>query len=324
MPHDLPDRPRRHTLKMMISASLMPLVGMSVTPVAGARGGEVDRDGRPRIGLALGSGGARGLSHLLVFEALEELGVRPHRISGCSIGAIMGALYAAGLSAEEIRAGIDELVADQDENWLQTLMGGKWRQWLDFVQPSDRDGGLVESDAFIAHLRKETGVSRFGELEIPLQIVATDYWKREAVVFDSGALWPAVQASMAMPGLFSPVSYQDRVLVDGGLTNPVPFDLLAEDCDVVVAVNVLGTREEGKDEALRNPAYLDNIFNTFQVMQYSILQEKRRREEPDILISPAIRDIRVLDFHRVDTILEQARPEVDILRDELRERLAEW
>jgi len=297
-----------------------------VLPVFGFPAIQPSQAGRekPRIGLALGSGGARGLSHVLIFAMLEELGVKPHRISGCSIGAIMGALYASGMGAETIRDELRGLIAEQDENWFQTLVGGKWRQWAEFVQLSERDGGLVDSDAFIGYLRERTGVSRFGELEIPLQIVATDFWERESVVFEDGALWPAVQASMAMPGLFSPVSYRDKVLVDGGLTNPVPFDLLLDDCDLVIAVNVLGTRGNGGDQTTQNPSYFDNTFNTFQIMQYSILQEKLRREAPDFMISPDIRDIRVLDFHKMDRILEQAQPKVDDLRVDLEAALRDW
>ncbi|MFP4648834.1 MAG: patatin-like phospholipase family protein, partial [Halorhodospira sp.] len=261
MRDDAYDPQRRRVFKMGLTASLLPLLGLSAaTAHAAERAGE-----SPRIGLALGSSGARGLSHLLIFEVLEALELHPYRISGCSIGAIMGALYASGMRTDEIRAGIEALIADQEENWLQTMVGGKWRQWLDFLQPTERDGGLVESDAFIAHLRGETGVSRFGELQTPLQVVATDYWDREAVVLERGALWPAVQASMAMPGLFSPVAHNERVLVDGGLSNPVPFDLLLEDCDLVIAVNVLGTRGRPDDEGLQNPSYLDNVFNTFQI-----------------------------------------------------------
>ena len=307
---------RRRLLQGAAGAATVSALGASATgglAHASAEG--------PRVGLALGSGGARGLSHLLVLEALEALGVRPYRISGCSIGAIMGALYAAGMSASQIRAGIDELIADRDENWLETLVGGKWRQWLGFLQPAENDGGLVDAEAFIDYLRDKAGVERFDELEIPLQVVATDYWQREAVVLDSGALWPAVQASMAMPGLFSPVRHNDRILVDGGLTNPVPFDLLLADCDVVVAVNVLGTRTQEADGAAQAPSYIENTFNTFQVMQYAIMREKARREAPDFLISPEIRDIRVLDFHKVDTILEQAQPAVDGLREDLRAHL---
>ncbi|MBK1734590.1 patatin [Halorhodospira abdelmalekii] len=330
------DRMRRRLVQVGLTAPLL-----STLPIAAA-GGSLATSGRaqadatdsdraprsadhkeqPRIGLALGSGGARGLSHIVIFEVLESLGLQPHRISGCSIGAIMGALYAAGLPAEKIRKEIKELVVDPEEGWFTSVVRADWRKWLSFLELSGRDGGLVESDAFVDHLRKISGVKDFADLKIPLQIVATDYWEREMVLFEQeGPLWPAVQASMAMPSLFSPVEHNGKVLVDGGLTNPLPYDLLFDDCDLIIAVNVLGTRKQKGDKALQNPSYFENIFNTFQVMQYSILREKERRKAPDFLVSPQVSDIRVLDFHRFEDILKQAQPCADALRADLEKAL---
>ncbi len=282
-------------------------------------------DTAPRIGLALGSGGVRGLAHVQVFEVLEELGVRPHRIAGSSIGAIMGALYAAGLSAAQIRTAVEELALKTDEGWFRALFKGNWTRWLQFFQPFGDGGGLVEADAFIEYLADLAGVRRFEALEIPLQVVATDYWRRSPAVFDAGALWPAVQGSMAVPGLFSPVTHQERVLVDGGLTNPVPYDILPDDCEITIAVDVLGARvpEGGDAGAAPKPSYLDNSFNTFQIMQSAILQEKLRRQRPDFLVSPEIRNVQMLDFHRFEEIFAQAQPAAERLREGLRARLGE-
>jgi NTE family protein len=294
---------RRTTLALLAAALTIPLAGSAAT--------------RPRIGLALGSGGARGLAHVLVFEVLEELGLRPHRIAGSSIGAVMGSLYAAGLSAAEIHEMIDGITVSRDESWFQALLSRELTRWLRFVEPGLERGGLARSDAFVEFLRENAGVMRFEELQIPLRVVATDFWDRETVVFEAGELWPAVQASMAMPGLFKPVSHEGRTLVDGGLTNPVPFDLL-DDCDVLIAVDVLGFRTPDGPEI---PSSMDSIFNTFQIMQSAILAEKLKRRQPDFLVRPDIRDVRVLDFHRFEDIFEQARPARDALEAGLRARL---
>ena len=303
---------RRDTLALLLAGALAPIVG------SGDTGDSGDSRNEPRIGLALGSGGARGLAHLQVFEVLDALELRPHRISGASIGAIMGSLYAAGLSASEIHDALDSITKARDETWFEALLSRELFRWIRFVEPGAARGGVARSDAFIEFLKETAGVSRFDELAIPLQVVATDFWNREMVVFDSGELWPAVQASMAVPGLFKPVSHQDRLLVDGGLTNPVPFDLL-EDCDLIIAVDVLGTRTpEGFEEA---PSSMDNIFNTFQIMQSAIFAEKMKRLQPDILVQPEIKDVRVLDFYRFEEIFEQGRPAQDALEAELRERL---
>lgn len=301
---------RRSTLAVLLAGALAPVVAMAA--------GMEEKSMVPRIGLALGSGGARGLVHVQAFEVLDALALRPHRIAGASIGAIMGSLYAAGLSAADIHDAIDSVTKARDESWFEALISRELTRWMHFIEPGGTRGGMARSDAFIEFLRETAGVARFEDLSIPLKVVATDFWSREMVVFEQGELWPAVQASMAVPGLFEPVRHEGRLLVDGGLTNPVPFDLF-EDCDLVIAVDALGSRTpDGPDDI---PSSLDNIFNTFQIMQGAILAEKLKRRQPDILVQPDIRDVRVLDFYRFEDIFEQGRVARDALESELRQRL---
>ncbi|MFN2350109.1 MAG: patatin-like phospholipase family protein, partial [Thioalkalivibrio sp.] len=174
------DRGRRSALKLMLASALAPLA-------AGA-------EARPKIGLALGSGGARGLAHVLVFEVLDELGLRPHRISGSSIGAIMGALYASGLSAADIHEQIDRLTVSSEETWFHSLLEEDLSRWLDFFRPTLGSGGLIQADAFLNYLGETTGRASFDELHIPLQVISSDMWTRESVVLEAGSLWPAVHA----------------------------------------------------------------------------------------------------------------------------------
>jgi NTE family protein len=192
-----------------------------------------------RIGIALGGGGARGLAHILMLEVLDELGIVPHRIAGTSIGAIIGLLYASGRSARDIRGLLDQLTVAQNESWFEALTDTNGLRWLGFLSPEFSRGGLLNPDGFLAYLKEMVGVERFDQLKLPLMMVATDFWKREEVILDSGPLIPAVQASMALPGVFAPVTLDGRLLVDGGLVNPVPYDLLGDDCDITIAVNVI-------------------------------------------------------------------------------------
>jgi NTE family protein len=272
--------------------------------------------GRPgKIGLALGGGGARGLAHVPMLEVLDELDLRPDYIAGTSIGAVMGVLYASGMTGRQIRALIDRLTVSDDESWLGSLFDedvGRWWDWLDLRLGR---GGLVDSDKFMAFLGEQIGVARFEQLQIPLKVVAAEFWDRQQVVFERGELAPAIQASIAIPGLFNPVRHEGRVLVDGGLVNPVPFDLLLEQCDTVIAVDVLGERTPAQD---KTPGYFENLFNTIQISQTAILREKMRRRPPDIYIRPELQDIRVLEFNRVDEIYAQAVPARDELRQALR------
>ena len=171
----------------------------------------------PRIGLALGGGGAKGLAHILVLETLDELGIRPYAISGTSIGAIIGALYAAGLSGKEIRALIEQFFVDQSgaEDTLFALP--KSVRWLDFIDPSLVTGGLLDSSDFIAWLGEVLPVTNFRGLEIPLKVITAELLTGREVIMKSGALLPALQASMAVPGVFPPVKVNGHSLVDGGV-----------------------------------------------------------------------------------------------------------
>ena len=244
-----------------------------------------------KIGLALGGGGAKGLAHIPVLEVLDEFGIRPHCIAGTSIGAVIGVLYASGYSGREIREGIQQFSFKEGEG-LAGLVNrrGDMLKWLDIIDLNWRGNGLLKADSFLEALMKLTKGSRFDDLKIPLKVVAADFWKREQVVLDSGDLKPAIRASMALPGVFVPEVMGRQVLVDGGAVNPVPFDIL-EDCDLVVAVNVMGTRTESTHLV---PSMTEAVFNTFQIMQAAILQHKLQTRPPEILISPDIVDIQML------------------------------
>lgn len=119
---------------------------------------------------------------------------------------------------------------------------------------------------------------------------------------------------MAVPGLFTPVVINGRVLVDGGVVNPVPFELLFEDCDVVVAVNVIGKRVP-----IADPSSLDVMFAATRAMQTAILDEKLKRSQPDIFADMQILGVRMLEFKKFDAIYEQARPTRDLLKQQLRD-----
>ena len=266
------------------------------------------RDTEPRqkkkVGLALGGGGAKGLAHIPMLQTLDALGVRPVSIAGTSIGAIMGTLYAAGASGDEIYDGITELVA-MPKTLQEAFEAKQLFAWLEFFDLNISRGSLFQVDKFLDHLEDLIGVSDFESLAIPLKVVATDFWGREEVVFDRGPIIPAVAASFAMPGIFKPVVLDERVLVDGGSVNPLPYDLLEDECDVIIAIDVMGRR--ARDEALL-PSYSESVFNTFQIAEKSILREKFRRRKPDIYLEVEIAGVRALEFHKVDDILRQAEP----------------
>ncbi len=131
-----------------------------------------------KVGIALGGGGAKGLAHISMLEVLDELGVRPHRISGTSIGAIIAALYSSGLTASEIREGIGELTATP-RTFKELFEAKRLPSWIEIIDIDVARGSLLQVDRFLEKLQTVIGVSQFEDLSIPLQVVAADFWARK-------------------------------------------------------------------------------------------------------------------------------------------------
>lgn len=271
-----------------------------------------------KVGIALGGGGAKGLCHVLMLEVLDELGIKPHGIAGTSIGAIAGVLYASGLDGKSIRENIEQMSLMEKDSLGDALTKKDVLKWLKFIDIGWKEGGLLSADTFLDHLMEEVKATDFEELKIPLNIVAADFWNRNQVVFHAGDLRTAVNASMAIPGIFNPVVIDEQVLVDGGVVNPVPYDLLLDECDITVAIDVMGTRTESKELI---PSFSESIFNSFQIMQKSILKQKIAARPPDIYIAPEIVDIQMLEFYKAEEIFKQAQSAGDQLKRELEKLL---
>lgn len=269
----------------------------------------------PKIGLALGGGGARGLSHILMLEVFDELGIKPHLIAGTSIGAIFGAAYASGLSAKDIRSVAEDALRQRIDIARQLFMARSDPvQRLLGVVP--RRSALLKPEALLDLVLPSRMPRSFEQLDIPLRVVASDFFSQEQVVFDKGALIPAIAASIALPVLFSPVSAMDRVLMDGGLVNPLPFDIIHGDADIVVAIDVSGAKRVPEDRT--TPTAIEAIVASSQILQHSIVREKLKWLQPDIYINVAVDAFHVLDFRKLDQILAAAEPAKDALRRQLK------
>ncbi len=257
-----------------------------------------------KIGLTLGGGGAKGFAHIPILEAFDELGVKPYCMTGTSIGAIIAALYASGHSAADLAEIIRELIVPKDVSLKKLIRNKDSLKILNLLDPDIRlkPQGLLKGEKILGYLLDRMQVSTFEELRIPLKTVSTDFWRMEPVVSDSGALFPAVHASMAIPYLFAPVMDGERVLVDGGLTNNVPHDLLSARCDIRIAVDIMGTSANPLDKV---PSARDALFHTYQVMMNATTQEKLINHPVDIYVQPPLVGVDLLDFHKPWEIYEQ-------------------
>jgi NTE family protein len=269
---------------------------------------------RPILGLALGGGGARGLAHLIVLETLDELGLRPDVISGTSIGAIYGAGYAAGFSGKMLRAHTEELLSARVDLIRQVISAradpiGKFLNFLPIR------AALLNAETLLDSILPSKMPVSFEALSIPLRIVATDFYAQEAIVLSSGPLQRAVAASMALPALFSPVMLDGRAAVDGGLVNPLPFDVIAGEADITIAIDVSGAARGDAKGA--HPSAIEVLMASSQILQRSIVREKLRAQQPDIYIDCAVDAFTVLDFHRFREVLASAAPAKEQLKRQL-------
>jgi NTE family protein len=269
----------------------------------------------PSIGLALGGGGARGLAHILMLEVFDELGLRPKIIAGTSIGALYGAAYAAGLPAREIRQ-LTEAALGRRLDLLRVLIGARAEPILKFLRVLPVRRALLNPEQVLASLLPPAMPQEMHDLGIPLQILATDFYEQEQVVITHGPLRSAVAASIALPALFSPVVREGRVLMDGGLVNPLPFDTLKGEADLIVAIDVSGATI-GPGQHMQ-PTPFNAIISSSQILQRSIVREKLKAQQPDVYIDVDVAEYSVLDFHRYQKILAAAVPAQEQLRRQLK------
>ena len=265
--------------------------------------------GEPSFAIAFGGGGARGLAHIHVIEALDDLGIRPVSIAGSSIGAIMGAGMAAGMRGAEIHEYSRSILGRRAE-----VAARMWR-----ARPGSLGemvtGGLRVSQFNIERILKaflpDAIPTTFGELEIPLKVTATDFFGHRLAIFDKGDLHSALAASAAIPAVFRPVRRDGMLLIDGGIYNPVPFDLIEGDADITIAIDVVGAPSES---GRRRPNSMELMFGATQLMMQSIIAMKLKSKRPEIFLRPPVSRFRALDFLKIDAVMAETAS----IKDELK------
>jgi len=298
----------------------------------------------PLIGLALGGGSARGWAHIGVIRALADAGIEPDLVCGTSIGALVGAAYVGG-----------EL--DRLETWVRSLRLQTVVSFLDFSLGS----GLIKGDKLIEFFREHFVDRDIRELARPFGAVATDLQRGREIWLREGRVTEAVRASIALPGLFTPALHDGSWLVDGGLVNPVPVSLCrAMGADLVIAVDLnadlLGRHlkpRSGKasrasaaaepetltdsvmariqsgisqlglnhDNGPRPPAMLDVLASSINIMQVLITRSRLAGEPADVMVTPLLVDLDLMDFHRASIAIDAGRRAVEVALPQLRGRL---
>jgi NTE family protein len=244
----------------------------------------------PAIGLALGSGSARGLAHIGVLKVLKEAGIPINMIAGTSMGAMVGACFAKD---GEISA-IEELALKMHWRQLARLVDPK----LNFLKM-----GLVTGKKIEEQLYSLIGNIEFKDLKIPLAVVAADINTGEEVVITKGSVIEAIRASISIPGIFIPVRLKGKCLVDGGLTNPVPTDILNKmGAQLTIAVNVLTDPLKrcppcaSPNSMPQIPNMLNAILQSIYIMEYEVAKSKTVKA--DVNINPDVSKLEAFEFHK--------------------------
>ncbi|RWL42124.1 MAG: patatin-like phospholipase family protein [Mesorhizobium sp.] len=263
----------------------------------------------PTFGVAFGGGGARGLAHIHIIEALDELGIKPVAIAGSSIGSIMGAGMASGMTGAEIHGYARSILGSRAE-----VAARMWRSRPGTIAEAMQGGirvGQFNIERILKAFLPEAIPQTFDALKTPLKVTATDYFGHKLAVLAEGELHSALAASAAIPAVFRPVVRNGCLLIDGGIYNPVPFDLLEKDADIIIAIDVVGAPS---DAERKHPTTVDLMYGASQLMMQSIIANKLQQSRPDILIRPKVSKYRVLDFLKIEALMAETAE----IKDELK------
>nr|WP_246645547.1 patatin-like phospholipase family protein [Rhizobium redzepovicii] len=252
----------------------------------------------PTVAVAFGGGGARGLAHIHIIETLDELGIRPVAISGSSMGAIMGAGMAAGMSGAEIREHALTTVGNKTAV-VARIWGLRPATVRDAVAKGIRIGQFNLERILKAFLPAELP-ARFEDLLVPMKVITTDYYGQNEVIIEEGELFPALAASSAIPAVFMPVRLRGRVMIDGGISNPVPYEPLMDLADIVIGIDVVGAPE---GDGTHIPNRMESIFGSGQLMMQTAITLKLKLCQPHIFLRPAVGRTGVMDFLKAREVL---------------------
>ena len=297
-----------------------------------------------KIGIALGSGSARGWSHIGVIRSLQEAGIPIHIACGSSIGALVAGAFAANF--------LDTL-----DRWVREL---SWTDLLRFMDLRLPRSGIIEGEKITGYFKQNLSDANIEDLAIPFAAVATELNSGREVWLQKGSLIDAIRASVSLPGIFTPYQEGNRWLVDGGLINPVPVSLCrAMGADIVVAVNlnsdIMGKSEIRRNnsnnrtlhkkvasflnrklpqanlnafklfdpsESQRGPNLFEIITTAVYITQDFITKQRLQIDPPDILITPRLAQIGLLDFNRADEAVEEGWKAMDLKLSKLMDLLS--
>ena len=276
---------------------------------------------QPKTGLALSGGGARGLAHIGVLKALERQGIPLDMLAGTSMGGVIAAGYAAGFGTAYLER--------------EALRMGRWRNLLPLLDRSLPGPGLVKGERVREYFVRHLGDKTFADLRVPLALVTVDLLSGEEVILDSGRVADAVRATVSLPGVLAPMRLDNRLLVDGGLLNNVPADVVRRmGADVVIAVDVsaglngvsgLLEADQRGASLLQIPLIIETLHRSLGIMETWIWSRRLAEARPEVVIRPDVGEgvTSFAGFHRATEIIAAGEAAAEAALPRIRQAIQE-
>ena len=280
------------------------LAGCATTQPGGGAAVPAAELPKPKIALVLGGGAARGFAHIGVIRALEQEHIPVDMVVGTSVGSLIGALYASSQNSFELEW--TAFTLQREDLFAYRLMGARTGM------------GVIKVDNIEDFIRARVPQANIEDLKLPFAAVATDLNRGQQVVLDHGSVARAVHASSAIPGVFEPVEYQGRLLVDGGLMNNIPVSVArAKGADIVIAVDI--------SENVTNFNITNIVDVTLQAVNIMFAQNvKNQIKDADVVIAPAVGDVGMMDFTQKKRCMEAGLDTTEKAMPLIRQKIEEW
>ncbi|MBT3320051.1 MAG: hypothetical protein HN948_05845 [Clostridia bacterium] len=266
------------------------------------------------LGVAFGGSGAEGIAGIAYVRALEQMGIEPNIVSGTGVGSVIAAMYAAGMSSEDMIKFLDDV----------NFPGAK--RPINENKVKDAKYGILDDMGLEEYFQIVVPVKVFDRLYFPLKIVAADYVDGSEVVFTDGSVGTAVRAGVSIPGVFSPHETEETFYIDGSCVNPVPFDTIRNDCDVLVCIDpqiVHGSDEDEQDEEIELSL---NVFPAFKgaydAAKRALIAEKMKSCDIEVYEKVPVNIINMYDFVQYSEILDSLEDRVEEFKTKITEAMA--
>lgn len=253
------------------------------------------------LGIAFGGSGAEGIACIAYVKALEDLNVKPDIVSGTGTGGVVAAMYAAGMTSEDMISFMENV----------DFPGAK--RPISMKRIKDAKYGILDGIGLEEYFQMIVPVKVFDRLYFRLKIIAANYVTGDEVIFTDGNVGPAVRAGVSVPGMFSPYEKDDNIYIDGSCINPVPFDIIREDCEVLIALDACVNQTV--DETGQSLNVFPSMMSAFEASKKSLVKEKRKICKPDIYECINVENINTFDFAIFNEILTSVEEKAQMFKE---------